>query len=117
MPPVGKAVLADLLAELERKYFWWEPIGGAPRSDDRILAQVMDLAGFADVRRLEVEVGAERLVEVMRRAQPGWISPRSWEFWRGRLSYATGQALPEKPPRRAFLREFEIRSKNAQGPS
>jgi hypothetical protein len=73
-----KAVPADLMAELERKYFWWEPVTSARRSDGRILAQAMDLAGFADVRRLEAEAGAERLVQVMGAAQPGWISPRSW---------------------------------------
>ncbi|HEU5017377.1 MAG TPA: hypothetical protein VFT69_05340 [Pseudolabrys sp.] len=99
---IGTAVPADLIAELERRYFWWEPIAGTPRSDNRIIAQAMDLAGFADVRRLETEVGAERLVDVMRHAQPGWISPRSWEFWRGRLSYATGQEIPKMPPRRTL---------------
>jgi hypothetical protein len=96
------SVSAELLSELEKKYFWWEPVTTAQRSDDRILAQAMDLAGFEDIRRLENEIGPERLIEVMRRAQPGWISPRSWELWRGRLSYATGQELPDEPPQRVF---------------
>jgi hypothetical protein len=34
-------------------------------------------------------------------AQPGWISDRSWEFWRGRLRTA-GKTIPETPPRRSF---------------
>jgi hypothetical protein len=93
----------DLLSELENKFFWWEPVGSQPRPPERILAQAMDLAGFADVRRLETLLGPARLADVMRQAQPGWLSDRSWEFWRGRLSLATGQAIPEEPPRRSFF--------------
>jgi len=97
-----EALPADLISELEKKYFWWEPIGSQPRMQDRILAQAMDLATFVDIRRLETVVGGDRLIEVMRRAQPGWLSERSWELWRGRLSLATGQVLPEEPPRRSL---------------
>ena len=93
---------AELAAELESRFFWWEPIGSQPRSHARILAQAMDLALFEDVRRLENTLGPDRLAEAMRKAEPGWISERSWEFWRGRLALATGQALPDEPPRRSF---------------
>ena len=95
-------VPADFISELEDKYFWWDRIHGAPRSNTRILAQAMDLAGFDDIRRLETILGADRLAEVMLDAEPGWLSDRSWELWRGRLSLATGRRLPEEPPRRQF---------------
>lgn len=95
-------VPADFISEMERKYFWWEPVGRTRRSEDRILAQAMDLAGFDDIRRLETIVGAERLAEMMLQAQAGWLSERSWELWRGRLSLATGRKLPDEPPRRHF---------------
>ena len=62
----------------------------------------MDLASLADVRRLENTLGPSRLVEAMLEAEPGWISERSWEFWRGRLALATGRAIPDAPPRRSF---------------
>jgi hypothetical protein len=91
-----------LASELERKYFWWEPVTAVPRSDARILAQAMEYASFDDVRRLENEVGPDRLVDVMLNAAPGWLSDRSWEFWRGRLTHATGRAIPDEPPRRTF---------------
>src|SRR5947209_15694013 len=91
----------DLLSELERKFFWWEPIS-RPRSENRILAQAMEFASFDDVRHLQETLGAPRLVDVMRNAEPGWISERSWEFWRGRLQRATGERMPEAPPRRSF---------------
>jgi hypothetical protein len=98
---IARDLPVEFAFELERKYFWWEPVGG-PRSDARILAQAMDLASFADVRRLEETIGPHRLTEAMLSAEPGWISERSWEFWRGRLSRATGREVPGTPPRRTF---------------
>jgi hypothetical protein len=93
---------ADLASELESKFFWWEPIGSRPRSPARILAQAMNLAPFDEVRRLEKTLGSELLVEAMLAAEPGWIGERSWEFWRGRLTLATGRAIPDAPPGRTF---------------
>jgi len=100
--PAARSLPADLASELERKFFWWEPVGSQPRSDLRILAQAMNLASFEDVRRLETALGADQLIEVMLKAEPGWIDERSWDFWRGRLALATGRAIPETPPRRSF---------------
>jgi hypothetical protein len=98
-----RSLPADLASELERKFFWWEPVGSQPRSDLRILAQAMSLASFEDVRRLETMLGADQLIDVMLKAEPGWIDERSWDFWRGRLALATGRAIPETPPRRSFV--------------
>jgi hypothetical protein len=92
----------DFASELERKFFWWTPAGSQPRSETRILAQAMSLASFEDVRRLETVVGPHRLADVMLEAEPGWITDRSWEFWRGRLQLATSKVIPEGPPRRSF---------------
>ena len=71
----------------------------------RIIAQTMNFGTYDDILALEDAVGRDRLVEIMRRAQPGWLSDRSWEFWRGRLSYANGAEIAARPPRRAFLDE------------
>jgi hypothetical protein len=90
------------LAEFGREYLWWEPVDGQPHSEDRIIAQTMNLATYDDILVLERVVGKSRLVEIMLRAAPGWISDRSWEFWRGRLSFATGAAIPDKALRRSF---------------
>ncbi|MDI1265075.1 MAG: hypothetical protein PS018_17630 [bacterium] len=92
----------EFLSELERKFFWWEPVDSEPRSDTRILAQAMCLAGFDEVRRLEQVVGYDRLIEIMLQAAPGWIDERSWEFWRGRLTHATGREIPDAAPVRLF---------------
>ena len=93
---------SDLAADLESRFFWWEPVGSQPRSHARILAQAMNLGPFNEVRRLEKTLGPHRLAKVMFKAEPGWFSDRSWEFWRGRLTLATGQPIPDTPPRRSF---------------
>jgi hypothetical protein len=95
-------VSRETIAEFGRKYLWWEPVGDQRHSDDRIIAQTMNLATYDDILLLEQAVGTARLVEIMLHAEPGWINDRSWEFWRGRLSFATGAAIPDKAPRRVF---------------
>ena len=97
----------DLATELETRFFWWEPVGLQPRSHARILAQAMDYNSFDDVRRLEKSSASHRLAWLLLKAEPGWISERSWEFWHGRLTLATGRAIPDAPPRRSFdARQF-----------
>jgi hypothetical protein len=95
-------VSRETIAEFGRKYLWWKPPGGQSHSDDRIIAQTMNLGTYDDILLLEQTVGKPRLAEIMLHAEPGWISDRSWEFWRGRLSFATGAAIPDAAPRRAF---------------
>lgn len=92
----------EIISELGRKYPWWQPAGGGPHTRDRMIAQIMNLGTLDDIILLERTVGPERLVTIMTRAEPGWLSDRSWEFWRGRLSVATGAAIPDDPPRRSF---------------
>lgn len=99
---VTKDVPKETLEEFGRKYLWWEPVGNRPHSEDRVIAQTMNLGTYDDILLLEQTVGRPRLVEIMLRAEPGWISDRSWEFWRGRLSLTTGSAIPGEAPRRAF---------------
>ena len=67
-----------------------------------LIAQAMNFGTFDDIVVLEQMVGKKRLVEVMLQAEPGWFSDRSWELWRGRLSFAAGGAIPEQAPRRSF---------------
>jgi hypothetical protein len=92
----------QVLQEFGRKYLWWKPIDGQPFSEDRIIAQTMNLGTYDDILLLEQTVGQPRLVKIMLGAEPGWLNDRSWEFWRGRLSFATGAVIPDKAPRRAF---------------
>jgi len=51
------------IAELGRKYLWWDPVGDDPHSENRIIAQAMNLGTFDDIVVLEQTVGKSRLVE------------------------------------------------------
>ena len=84
------------IAGFGRKYLWWEPVGGQPHSEDRIIAQTMNLGTYDDILVLEQTVGKSRLVEIMLRAEPGWLSDRSWEFWRGRCPMPPEQRSPTR---------------------
>jgi len=95
MPPT------PLLAEFASRYIWWRD--AEPPSEDRFVAQVMNLGTYDDVRRLEAAYTLQQLRAVMLRAQPGWIAARSWPFWRARLALAGDEPIPELPPRRSFL--------------
>jgi hypothetical protein len=91
-----------LIAELEHKYMWWQPAAGSHHAEDRVIAQAMNYGTYDDILRMETTLGCDRLYETMLRADPGWIEDRSWEFWRGRLSYRLGKEIPDVPPRRSF---------------
>ena len=103
------------IADFGRKYLWWQPVGGQPHSEDRIIAQTMNLGTYDDILVLEQTVGKSRLVEIMLRAEPGWISDRSWEFWRGRLSFCHRSSDPGQGSaeivscHNAFLRRHRVR--------
>jgi hypothetical protein len=92
----------ELIASLGAKYMWWPAASPAGHSEERIIAQVMDIGSYEDILRLEAMLGRERLANVMRHAAPGWIGARSWVFWRGRLRAQAGLEVPERPPRRTF---------------
>lgn len=85
---------------LAAKYIWWQKPEEAARRPDRVMAQVMDLGTFADVRMLEKTAGDKALAEVIRQAEPGWFSPRSWHFWHHRLGLVTAGLVPPMPSRR-----------------
>jgi len=103
--PEPDALPADpLLAELSARYLWWRPADGRPFPEARLIAQVMNIGTYSDIRRLESEFRPRQLARVMLDAAPGWFSDRSWEFWRGRLK-DSGLPIPPSAPRRPFHAE------------
>ena len=102
MSSTGSEMSKELIASLGAKYMWWPAVSAAGHGEERIIAQVMHIGSYDDILRIEAVLGRERLAEVMRQAQPGWISTRSWNFWRGRLLAQAGLQTPEHPPKRSF---------------
>lgn len=88
-----------MLAEFAAKYVWWKTPETAMRYPTRIIAQVMDLGTFQDMQSLFDTLGVARLAEVIRQAEPGWFSPRSWHYWHFRLGLAEIGKIPPLPVR------------------
>ena len=87
------------LRRMARKYVWWLPPAQALARPDLIVSQVMNLGDYSDVRALEAVLGRERLAEVLRAAEPGRFSPRSWSYWHYRLGLAAQRRVPRLPQR------------------
>ena len=71
---------SEFLSELERKYFWWGPVCSEVRSPVRNVAQAMNYADFADIRRMEQTLGHDFHTHVMLCAEPEWIGERYGSF-------------------------------------
>jgi hypothetical protein len=87
------------LHAMAAKYIWWQTPAEAAQRPRRVMAQVMNLGTFADVRVLEKAAGPTALAEVLRDAEPGWFSPRSWHFWHHRLGLVKSGVVPALPVR------------------
>ncbi len=89
---------SKLLKRLRKRYIWWKTPGIEP-DEDRIIAQVMDIGTYEDVKALEAEVGRMRIRQVLSAARPGWFSPRSWDYWHLTLGLAKFDEIPPQPER------------------
>jgi hypothetical protein len=47
---------AEIIAGFGRKYPWWEPVGKWPHSEDRIIAQTMNLGTYDDAAMISAGV-------------------------------------------------------------
>ena len=62
------------------KYIWWQKPTAVTDDPHRIIAQVMNLGTFEDVRALEAKVGTEVFKQALINAKPGEFSERSWNY-------------------------------------
>ena len=88
------------LHRLAARYVWWKTPEQALQQPDRIVAQVMELGDFEDVQRMMEILGEERLAAVLRHAEAGQFSARSWAYWHYRLGLAAPGEVPPLPQRR-----------------
>lgn len=89
---------SKVLKRLRKRYIWWKNPGIEP-DEDRIIAQVMDIGTYEDVKALEAEVGRMRIRQVLSAARPGWFSARSWDYWHLTLGLAKLDEIPPQPER------------------
>lgn len=91
----------QILEEFSGKYLWWTAPDGAPHDPRRVMAQVMELGTHEDAETLRAAVGDEALRAVLRAAEPGWFSEKSWHYWHYALGLAASGGVPPLP-RRSF---------------
>ena len=99
-----KSVMLDpvIARTLARKYLWWLDPQDSIEDQDRLVAQVMNMGTFDDIRLVEAELGEDCLRRVLKGAKPGWFGDRPWTFWHYRLGLSRpGHRVPG-PPRRRF---------------
>ncbi len=66
---------------------------------ERVIAQVMNIGDYRDVQALAEQIGELRLQEVLKKAEAGQFSPRSWAYWHYRLGVVAFGQVPELPKR------------------
>jgi hypothetical protein len=98
-PKIVRQPNRETLKRYAAKYIWWKTPDEAAETPERVVAQVMDIGDFDDVRALAEAVGDDYLRHVIAQADPGIFSEKSWTYWHYRLGLATpGQviAMPER---------------------
>ncbi len=81
------------------KYVWWKAPDEALAHPERIVAQIMNIGDYDDVRALFKLVDEEYLRAVLQRAEAGEFNERSWAYWHYRLGVSEpGEviAIPER---------------------
>lgn len=90
----------DALKPLASKYVWWKTPDEAVATQQRVIAEVMNIGDYTDVQALANQVGDDVLREVLRHAEAGQFSERSWAYWHYRLGLARVDQVPALPTRR-----------------
>ncbi|MCU0575159.1 MAG: hypothetical protein MUC41_19555 [Syntrophobacteraceae bacterium] len=89
-----------LLKRYAARYIWWKTPDEAVEMPERVVAQVMDMGDFDDMRELAEAVGDDYLRHVIVHAEAGMFSEKSWAYWQYRLGLSAPGALRSMPERR-----------------
>ncbi|MBA3027604.1 MAG: hypothetical protein FP816_02155 [Desulfobacteraceae bacterium] len=90
----------DALKPFAAKYIWWKTPEEAIEIPERVIAQVMNIADYADVQSLADLVGDKVFHDVLKHAEIGWFNERSWAYWHYRLGLAAVDHVPPMPIRK-----------------
>lgn len=91
---------SDALQPYAKKYVWWKTQEEAIATPTQIIAQVMNIGDYADIQALVKLVGEDTLREILRTAEIGQFSERSWTYWHYRLGLSPREHVPPMPTRK-----------------
>ena len=89
----------EILKPFADKYIWWNTPDAFSAAPERVIAQVMNIGDYADVRLLASQVGDDVFREVLAQAEAGWFNDRSWTYWHYRLGLSDMDQVPPLPAR------------------
>lgn len=95
-----KPLEQEALRRWATKYVWWKAQDEALEHPDRIVAQMMNIGDYDDVRELFRLVDEEYLRAVLQAAEAGEFNERSWAYWHYRLGVSEPGEVPAPPERR-----------------
>lgn len=83
------------LFQMAQRYIWWKKPELSITQPNRVLAQVMELGTMDDARTLINLFSKDEIQDVLRNAEIGWFSPKSWNHWHRYCNLET-PSLPER---------------------
>jgi hypothetical protein len=95
-----KPLEQEALRRWAAKYVWWKVPDEALAHPERIVAQVMNIGDYDDVRALFKLVDEKYLRAVLQGAEAGEFNERSWVYWHYRLGISQPGQVPALPERR-----------------
>jgi hypothetical protein len=97
MSELSKAVLH----RFSTKYIWWKTPEQAAAHPDYILTQVMNIGEYQDVQWLVHHIDKTMLCKILKEAEVGRFTERSWHYWHYRLQLASDEnQIPPLPTRK-----------------
>jgi hypothetical protein len=95
-----KPLEQEALGRWATKYVRWKASDEALAHPERIVAQIMNIGDYDDVRALLKLLGEEYLRAVLQGAEAGEFNERSWVYWHYRLGVSEPGKVPTLPERR-----------------
>lgn len=93
---MNRIPLTEETAAVARRVVWFESPAEALADPVRFMAYALAWATHEDLRILRRFVSEADLLEVLDRAPPGIIDPRSWAYWNSRAGRYPAPPMPTR---------------------
>ena len=71
----------ETLRAIAAKLIWWQAPEVSLRDARRLVAQIMNLGTWEDVKFAQSHFGLAAFRDALEQAQPGWFEQDSWVVW------------------------------------
>ncbi|MGO8766880.1 MAG: hypothetical protein ACLQSR_17315 [Limisphaerales bacterium] len=88
----------EQLKRIAAKLIWWQPPEISLQDVRRLVAQIMDLGTWEDVKFAQEHFGLVAFRDALEHAQPGWFEMGSWVIWHNAFELP----VPDLPRRKVL---------------